>query len=204
MQAGQWQWSMRARQCPVAANRCAANSVSGNYFSTLGLGAYAGRVFSDSDDTPASAAHNVAKLSRLGRRIPLPIRPLFGSTIFIQARPFTVIASRRGLGTAYRILRPIFWGCPSMNLMSGVQAPSSIIRIPMALPLGQSGAAGGTNIGALQAKLIRCVAPVDSYTARCFRYGVREHHPKQPVTKSRPARSSRTCNWKRARGLKKC
>ena len=34
--------------------------VSGNYFSTLGLGAFAGRVFADNDDTPAAAPATAA------------------------------------------------------------------------------------------------------------------------------------------------
>ena len=64
--------------------------VSGNYFTTLGIGAYAGRMFADSDDTPAAAPTVVLSYQAWqGEYSGDP--SIVGSTIYIQARPFTVI-----------------------------------------------------------------------------------------------------------------
>src|SRR5438552_1078118 len=53
MQAGQWQWSVRRGNALPRELR--GEFVTGNYFSTLGVGSYAGRVLSDSDDQPTSS-----------------------------------------------------------------------------------------------------------------------------------------------------
>src|ERR1700684_2870323 len=50
VQAGQNQWSVRSGN--TLAKSMHGEFVSGNYFITLGVGPYAGRVLSDSDDTP--------------------------------------------------------------------------------------------------------------------------------------------------------
>ena len=52
MQAGQWQWSVRRGN--TLPRELHAEFVTGNYFSTLGITSYAGRVFSDTDDRPTS------------------------------------------------------------------------------------------------------------------------------------------------------
>jgi hypothetical protein len=52
VQAGQWQWSVRRGN--ALAKSMHAEFVTGNYFTTLGLGPYAGRLLSDNDDTPSS------------------------------------------------------------------------------------------------------------------------------------------------------
>ena len=57
VQAGQWHWSVRRGSALPKSMR--GEFVSGNYFLTLGLGAYEGRVFSDKDDTPAAAPATV-------------------------------------------------------------------------------------------------------------------------------------------------
>ncbi len=88
VQAGQWTWSMRrGNALPKAVH---GEFVSGNYFSTLGINAYSGRVFSDNDDTPSAAP--TAVLSYKTWQSEFAGDPtIVGSTLYIQARPFTVI-----------------------------------------------------------------------------------------------------------------
>ena len=88
VQAGLGQLSIRRGNALAKSLR--GEFVSGNYFSTLGLGAYAGRVFSDNDDTPAASPTVV--LSYQAWKGEFAADPsIVGSTVFIQARPFTVI-----------------------------------------------------------------------------------------------------------------
>ena len=88
VQAGQWTWSMRrGNALPKAVH---GEFVSGNYFSTLGISAYSGRAFSDSDDTPSSPPTTV--LSYKTWQSEFAGDPtIVGSTLYIQAKPFTVI-----------------------------------------------------------------------------------------------------------------
>ena len=88
VQAGGGMWSVRRGN--AAAKPLRAEFVSGNYFSTLGLGAYAGRVFADGDDTPSSAPATVISYKAWqGEYAADPA--IVGSTIFVQTKPFTVI-----------------------------------------------------------------------------------------------------------------
>ncbi len=88
VQAGQWRWTVRrGNALPTSLH---GEFVSGNYFTTLGLGAYAGRMFTDGDDTPNAAPATV--LSYKAWQGEYAADPsIIGSTVFIQARPFTVI-----------------------------------------------------------------------------------------------------------------
>jgi predicted permease len=88
VQAGQWTWSMRrGNALPKAVH---GEFVSGNYFPTLGINAYSGRVFSDNDDTPSATP--TAVLSYKTWQSEYAGDPtIVGSTLYIQARPFTVI-----------------------------------------------------------------------------------------------------------------
>ncbi len=63
MQAGQWQWSVRRGN--TLPRELHGEFVTGNYFSTLGVGSFAGRVFNDTDDQPTSFAGGRAQLSLL-------------------------------------------------------------------------------------------------------------------------------------------
>jgi predicted permease len=67
-----------------------AEYVSGNYFSTFGLEAFAGRIFQTSDDVPGAAP--VAVLSYQAWQVAYASDPgVLGSTFYIQNQPFTVI-----------------------------------------------------------------------------------------------------------------
>ncbi len=54
-QAGLRRLAVRRQGVEQAARPLRSEYVTGNYFSTLGVGSFGGRVFSDADDTPASA-----------------------------------------------------------------------------------------------------------------------------------------------------
>jgi predicted permease len=67
-----------------------AEYVSGNYFSTFGLGAFAGRILQASDDVPGAAP--VAVLSYQAWQAAYASDPgVLGSTFYIQNQPFTVV-----------------------------------------------------------------------------------------------------------------
>src|SRR5579864_8248901 len=88
VQAGQWQWSVR--QGNALPRELHGEFVSGNFFSTLGVGPYQGRVFTDSDDRPTSSA--VAVLSYRSWQSEFGADPaIVGQTISIQAHPFTIV-----------------------------------------------------------------------------------------------------------------
>ena len=88
MQAGQWQWAVRrGNSVPKSLH---GEIVSGNYFSILGIRAWSGRVFSETDDTPsASPAVVLSYQAWQGEYAGDP--SIVGSTIFIQTHPYTVI-----------------------------------------------------------------------------------------------------------------
>jgi macrolide transport system ATP-binding/permease protein len=88
VQAGQDTWTVRRGN--ELAQSLHGEFVSGNYFEMLGLGPYLGRVFADSDDTPSAAPATVLSYKAWqGEYASDP--SIVGSTIYIQAKPFTVI-----------------------------------------------------------------------------------------------------------------
>jgi predicted permease len=88
VQAGQNRWSVRRGS--AQAKSLGGEFVSGNYFSALGLGAYRGRVFTDNDDTPSSPPAIV--LSYKAWQGEYAADPsIVGSSIYIQAKPCTVV-----------------------------------------------------------------------------------------------------------------
>ncbi len=88
-QAGIWQVSVR-REGEVASRPLGSEYVTGNYFSTLGVGAFGGRVITPEDDRPASTpvvvlSYHVWQTAYAGDPA------IVGSTIVLEAHPFTVI-----------------------------------------------------------------------------------------------------------------
>lgn len=151
VQAGQWAWNVRRSN--ELAKSLHGEFVSGNYFSALGLGAYTGRIFADSDDTPASPPAVV--LSYRAWQGEYSADPkIVGSTIFIQARPFTVIgvAPPGFFGDRVSERPPDFW--IPIETEPYVRAESSLLHHADShwlYPIGR--VRPGTNVGALQAKL---------------------------------------------------
>jgi predicted permease len=88
-QAGGSRLSVR-REGEGAARPLRSEYVTGNYFSTLGVGAFGGRVITPEDDRPASPP--VAVLSYHTWQTTYGSDPsVVGSTFVIEAHPFTVI-----------------------------------------------------------------------------------------------------------------
>ena len=80
-------YSVRNGSAPAKPMR--SEYVSGNYFATLGAGAYAGRPLSESDDTPGAAPTLV--LSYQTWQTDFAADPaVVGSTVYVQMHPFTV------------------------------------------------------------------------------------------------------------------
>jgi len=152
VQAGQWRWTVRRGNAVAKSMR--GEFVTGNYFSTLGLGSYAGRVFADSDDGPAAAPATV--LSYQSWQGEFAADPsIVGSTIFIQARPFTVIgiAPPGFFGDRVSDSPPDFW-MPVQTEPYVRGEASAILHHAEAhwlYPLGRL--KPGTNVPALQTKI---------------------------------------------------
>jgi predicted permease len=88
MQAGQWRWAFRHGNMLPKSMR--GEFVSGNYFNTFGIPAFSGRMFSDADDTP-SAPPAVVISYQMWQTEFAGDAAVVGSTVFIQAHPYTVI-----------------------------------------------------------------------------------------------------------------
>jgi len=151
VQAGQPHFSVRRGN--ALGKTLNGEFVSGNYFSTLGVGAFLGRALSDADDTASSAA--VTVLSYRAWQTEFGGDPsLVGSAISIQAQPFTVIgiAPAGFFGDRVTDTPPDLW----MPLASEpyVRRTNSLLHhadTNWLYPLGR--VRPGTNIGALQARL---------------------------------------------------
>src|SRR5437773_4000366 len=89
-QAGRWRVGARREGVESLARPLRSEYVTGNYFSTLGVGAFGGRLFTPDDDKPS--AHPVAVLShRVWQTIYASDPSVVGSTFAIEGHPFTVI-----------------------------------------------------------------------------------------------------------------
>ena len=89
-QAGGWQESTRRGESDRAARPLRSELVSGNYFHTFGLGAFAGRTIQPSDDQPSAAP--VAMLSyRAWQQLYGSDPSVVGSTFILGGHPFTII-----------------------------------------------------------------------------------------------------------------
>jgi macrolide transport system ATP-binding/permease protein len=151
VQAGEWAWSVRRGN--ALSKSLHGEFVSGNYFSTLGIGSYTGRVFSDNDDTPGAAPATVISYKTWQGEFSAD-PSIVGSTIFIQARPFTVvgIAPPGFFGDRVTDNPPDFW--MPIQTEPYVRGASSILHHQESHWLYLLGRVRpGTNIAALQSKL---------------------------------------------------
>lgn len=83
-------WTMNVRRVGTAAKPERTEYISGNYFSTFGIGAYAGRVVLPTDDV--RGATPVAVLSYQAWQTDYAGDPaIVGATLYIQSRPVTVV-----------------------------------------------------------------------------------------------------------------
>jgi len=112
------------RRPPEPGKSLPTEYVSGNYFSTFGIGAFAGRVLKEADDTPSSAP--VVVLSYDSWQSDFGGDPsLIGSTVYLQGQPATVvgIAPKGFFGDRIRSRPPAVWIPVNMEpLIDGVNA----------------------------------------------------------------------------------
>jgi predicted permease len=89
-QAGRWRMSVRRQGVESAARPLRSEYVTGTFFSTLGVGAFGGRVFTPEDDKPG--APPVAVLSHRVWQTAYASDPsVVGSTFVVEGHPVTVI-----------------------------------------------------------------------------------------------------------------
>ena len=89
-QAGLRRLSVRRERVEIAPRPLRSEFVTGNYFSTLGINSFGGRVLTPDDDLPSSAP--VAVISHRTWQIAYGSDPsVVGSTFDIEGRPFTII-----------------------------------------------------------------------------------------------------------------
>src|SRR5216683_2768748 len=89
-QAGRWRMSVRRQGVESVAHSLRSEYVTGSYFSTLGVRAFGGRLFTPDDDKPA--APPVAVLSHRVWQTTYASDPsVVGSTFVVEGHPLTVI-----------------------------------------------------------------------------------------------------------------
>jgi predicted permease len=94
-QAGRARMAVRRQGVETAARPLRSEYVDGHYFTTLGVQAYAGRVFGPQDDQPSAAP--VLVLSHRAFQTAYGADPtVIGATLVVEGHPFTVI----GVGPA--------------------------------------------------------------------------------------------------------
>jgi predicted permease len=89
-QAGGARVSVRRQNVETASRPLRSEYVTGNYFSTLGVGAFGGRVLTAADDAPAAPpavvlSHHVWQGTYGGDQ------SIIGGTLFVEGKPFTVV-----------------------------------------------------------------------------------------------------------------
>ncbi|HEY6372592.1 MAG TPA: ABC transporter permease [Candidatus Sulfotelmatobacter sp.] len=145
--------TVNVRHRSAAAKPEIAEYVSGNYFSTFGLGAYAGRTLLPSDDT--SGAAPVAVLSYQAWQIAHAADPsVIGATFYIQNHPVTIVGiSPPGFfGDRIDSNPPALW--IPLNIEPILEGETSILKQPDTNWLYVLGRLKpGVNPGSLQAKL---------------------------------------------------
>ena len=102
--------SVRRQGAEEAGRPVRAQYVSGSYFSTLGVGAFSGRLFTTDDDRP-SAPPVVVLSHRLWQGVYGADPSLLGSTFVVEGHPFTVIgvAAPGFFGETVRADPPDMW-----------------------------------------------------------------------------------------------
>ncbi len=160
--------TMNVRQENTAAKAERAEYVSGNYFSTFGLGPYAGRTLLPSDDAPGAAP--VAVLSYQGWQANYGADPsVIGRTFYIQNKPVTIVGiSPPGFfGDRIDNNPPALW--IPLNAEPVIEGETSILKQPEANWLYVLGRVKpGVTPSSLQAKLTNSLrhwlATIPGYT----------------------------------------
>jgi len=155
--------------------------VSGNYFSTFGVGAYAGRMFQPSDDVPGAAP--VAVVSYAAWQSAHAADPnVVGSTFFIQSHPVTIIgiAPPGFFGDRVNSNPPAFW--IPLNTEPVLEGETTILKVPesnwlYALGRVKPGVAPKALEAKISTSLRQWLATIPAYTL----HGNDKEIPKQHV-----------------------
>src|SRR6266852_2521436 len=129
-QAGGFRVSVRRPGVDVAARSLRTEYVTGNYFTTFGIGAFGGRVFTADDDTPASPP--VVVISHHSwEAIYGGDQSLVGQTLVIEGHPFTVagVAPPGFFGDTLRNNPPDLWIAIQHEPM--ITGGNSLLRQPV-------------------------------------------------------------------------
>ncbi|HUH63214.1 MAG TPA: ABC transporter permease [Terracidiphilus sp.] len=151
VEAGLGTWSVR--RGTALSKPLHEEFVTGNYFTTLGIGPWTGRVFSEADDQEGAAPATV--LSYHAWQSELGADPaIVGSTLYIKAKPFTVIgvAPPGFFGDRVTDSPPDLW--LPVRMEPFVRGDGSILHHPdqhWLYPIGR--VKPGTDIAQLQSKL---------------------------------------------------
>src|SRR5579864_1741205 len=130
VQAGMGQFSVRRERSETASRPLRSEYVTGNYFSTLGVGAFGGRVFTEDDDKPASAP--VIVLSHHTWQTTYGAdTSVVGSTFVLDGHPFTVIgvAAPGFFGETLRSDPPDIW--IPLQQEPNINAGNSLLHQPI-------------------------------------------------------------------------
>jgi len=128
MQAGGDILTVRRGSEPAKAEH--SEYISGNYFSTFGIGAFAGRVLTPADDNPGAAP--VAVLSYAAWQADYGGDPnLVGSSVYVQGVPVTVIgiAPRGFFGDRINNRPPELW--LPLSLEPQIDGANTILNVPV-------------------------------------------------------------------------
>ena len=151
MQSGGEQKTTRRGSEPAKSER--AQYVSGNFFTTFGIGPFAGRVLTDADDTPGAAPAVV--MSYQAWRSDYGGDPkVVGSTFYLQGQPATVvgIAPPGFFGDRIRSNPPGLWIPLAME--PAIEGKNSILHVPDSNWLYAVGRLKpGVSVAALQDKM---------------------------------------------------
>jgi predicted permease len=130
-QAGGGRLSARRQDAETAARPLRAEFVTGNYFSTLGVKSFGGRLFTPEDDTFASApvvvlSHHVWQTTYGADRA------MLGSTLVVEGHPFTVagVTPPGFFGETLRGDPPDLW--IPLHQEPLINGDTSILRQPVA------------------------------------------------------------------------
>jgi predicted permease len=129
-QAGRWRVSVRREGIDVAARPLRSEYVSGRYFSTFGVGAFGGRVFTEDDDRPSATP--VAVLSHHSWQGTYGRDPsVIGSTFVVEGHPFTIIgvAPPGFFGDTLESDPPDIWLPLQQEPL--IDGPSALLRQPV-------------------------------------------------------------------------
>jgi len=199
VEAGGNGYSVRNGSAPAMPMRI--EYVSGNYFSTLGVGAYLGRALNQSDDTPGAAPALV--LSYQAWMTDFAGSPgIVGSTVYVQTHPFTVagVAPRGFFGDRVIPNPPDFWmPLATEPVIEGANSSLKQVDSAWLYPIGRL--RDGANRGALEAKLSAVVrqwmAGIPSFTD----HGGAAQIPRQHVVLARAAGGIQRLQQQTSKGL---